>query len=127
MKEMVFDDDVISMIMLGVGAFEELDKNGIEKKVPNLIHLMASSIISGVAAALSFFDTENPDEVELMRGLLAFIASNPVIERIFNIVSENIDEKIGSHVLEMVNDFIQDAKKTMFHVVEDSENGSQPS
>ena len=127
MKEIIFDEDVISMLMLGVGAFEELDKNGTKNKMPDLIHLMASSIINGIAAALTFFDTENPDEVELMRGLLAFIAGNPVIEKIFNLVSENIDEKIGCRVSKMVDDFIKDVQKTMFHVVEGSENGCKPS
>lgn len=127
MKEIIFDEDEISMIMLGVGAFEELDKNGTKKKAPDLIHLMASSIINGIAATLKFFDTENPDEVELMRGLLAFIAGNPVVEKIFNLVSENLDEKIGFRVSKMVDDFIKDAQETMFHVVEGSENGCKPS
>lgn len=32
MKEIIFDEDEISMIMLGVGAFEELDKKRNKKK-----------------------------------------------------------------------------------------------
>lgn len=120
MKKIEYDEDTISILMLGVGAFSELDENGTAGKHPDFIQLMASSITTGLAGAFAFFDIENPDELELMRQLLAFIAGNPVIERIFDLVEKKLDEQFDDVVSKKINEFIKD-------VVEDSENGCKPS
>lgn len=124
MKKIDFDDDdIVSMLMVGVGAYDELNKNGTNGKHPDLIHLMASGILSALAAAATFFDTKNSDDVELMRGLLALFAGSQVVEKIIDLTSENIDENVSSQIFEKVDGFIHDS----FHAVEGSENGCKPS
>lgn len=124
MKKIEYDE-TISAFMLGVGAFSELDENGTAKKQPEFIKFMALSITTSLAYAIRHFEPENPDDLEMMRGLLAFIAGNPVIERIFNLIEKNLDEQIENDTYEFIKD--ADMKKFIGVDVEGLKNGSKPS